>query len=92
MPPRRIRAFGTTVIAGPNALTNAEQVVLTRVKVRSTKAKRVPGVKVIRKGSGAVLVRAKGLKGVKIVVDQSAPAIGDYREYRKRTVYVNGRP
>ena len=90
-PPKRLRARGTTVIAGPNARTNAGQSVRTRVTVRSTRQNGDPAARVVRRKDGSVLVRATDLTGVKVVVRQSAPATGEYLEYEKRTVYINGR-
>ncbi len=92
-PPASIKIIGTTVLTGSNARTNADQLISTRVRVRtgdSTAQGEVRYYKLIRGPQGKVAIRTYGRPGLTVILLQSAPATDTYRSYRNRAVYVDG--
>ncbi len=92
-PPASIKIVGTTVLTGRSARTNADQLIATRVRVRtgdSTAQGEVRYYKLIRGPQGKVAIRTFGRPGLTVILLQSAPATNTYRNYRNRAVYIDG--
>src|SRR5690606_26577110 len=83
LPPKAIKRAGVTVLTGRNARTNSGQLINTKVTVKPKTAK----YKIVRGPKGKVSLRTFGVKKLKVVLVQSAPATDTYLPYRKRTVY-----
>lgn len=92
-PPATVDTNGVTVITGKNAKTTAGQPIRTRIRCSRgpAAAGQVRLCTVIRGPKGKTSVRTYGVDGVKIVAVQYANGTLDYRPYRKRTVYINGK-
>lgn len=92
-PPISVKTDGVTVITKAGAKTNAGQAIRTRI--RCTLGAAAAGQKrlctVIRGRKGKTSVRTYGVEQLKIIALQYAPGTPEYRAYRKRTVYVDGK-
>lgn len=87
VPPQRIRREGKTVIVGRNALTTANQRIVTRVRIKAQKDR----FRLLKKRQGKIIIRTFGKPLKRVTLVQTAPETSQYLPYIRKTVYRKGK-